>query len=346
MSVKVREKRGKLYLDIYQRGKRTWESLHLTLTKDKMQDKELWRVAEIIRSKRETQILTGAWDIHNPDAGKISLVGYLKECSKNYKNPSPVNCCINYIKEFHGGSIQLVQVTTKWVDEFQKFLLKKDNLSQSSAEYYSRILRSALRRAVKNDLIVKNPALNVEAISAPEPEMIFLNIDELKALADVGFDDEYSKEIRRAFLFGCYTGLRISDIESLTWGKIQTNPMQIIKSQYKTKTPVYIPLHKSAQTFIIDDKDHEPNEKVFDLATHNRRTSYDYLKKWAEKAKLKKTIGWHTARRTFATMALEHGADIYTVANLLGHKGIKNVTKYAKVTDKLIRSAVNALPEI
>ena len=41
MSVKIREKRGKLYLDIYQGGKRTWESLHLELTKDKTQNKEI-----------------------------------------------------------------------------------------------------------------------------------------------------------------------------------------------------------------------------------------------------------------------------------------------------------------
>jgi site-specific recombinase XerD len=45
-------------------------------------------------------------------------------------------------------------------------------------------------------------------------------------------------------------------------------------------------------------------------------------------------------------MALENGADIYTVAKLLGHINLSNVAKYAKVTDKLRLEAVNALPEI
>jgi len=45
-------------------------------------------------------------------------------------------------------------------------------------------------------------------------------------------------------------------------------------------------------------------------------------------------------------MALENGADIRTVADLLGHKGLSHVAKYAKVTDKLRVQAVNALPEI
>jgi integrase len=346
MSVKVREKRGKLYLDIYQNGKRKWEALHLSLTKDKIQDKEIWRVAEICRSKRELQVLTSTWDINDPIAGQISLIGYMQEYSKNYKNPNPVNCCITYIKEFHGGNIQLIQVTPKWIDDFQNFLLKKDNLSQGSAAFYSKIVRSALKRAVNNEIILKNPAQVVQKISEPEPEMIFLNIDEVKALAGIAVDDPYGSEVRRAFLFACHTGLRISDLETLTWGKIETNPMQIIKSQKKTKNPAYIPLNKSAQALIVDEKSHEANEPIFNLSVHNRRTSYTYLKDWAEKAGIKKSIGWHTARRTFATLALENGADIYTVAKLLGHKSISNVTKYAKVTDKLRREAVNAIPEI
>jgi site-specific recombinase XerD len=346
MSVKVREKRGKLYLDVYQGGKRTWESLHLELTDEKSHNKEIWRLAEICRSKREMQLLSGSWNINDPVAGKISLIGYMEQYSRNYKNPSPVNCCIKYIKEFHSGSIQLIQVTPKWIDDFQNFLLKKKTLSQGSAAYYSRILRSALKRAVTNEMILKNPANVVQKIFTPEPEMLFLNADELKNLADIVMDDPYGFEVRRAFLFSCQTGLRISDLETLTWGKIETNPIQIIKSQEKTKNPACIPLNKSAQALIIDGNPHKVADKVFNLSGHNRRTSYTYLKDWAEKAGVKKSIGWHTARRTFATMALAGGADIYTVANLLGHVGLSHVAKYAKVTDKLRTEAVNALPEI
>jgi site-specific recombinase XerD len=85
---------------------------------------------------------------------------------------------------------------------------------------------------------------------------------------------------------------------------------------------------------------------VFNLPGSNRRLSYKVLKRWAKEAGLTKNIGWHTARRTFATLALENGADIYTVAKLLGHKSITQVAKYAKVTDTLRRKAVAALPEI
>ena len=45
MSVKVREKRKKLYLDIYVDGRRTWETLNLTVSSDPAMNKETMRLA-------------------------------------------------------------------------------------------------------------------------------------------------------------------------------------------------------------------------------------------------------------------------------------------------------------
>ena len=64
MSVKDRERNGKLYLDIYANGQRKWESLGLTVSIDDHQNKEVMRLAEKIRSKREIQIATEKWDLN------------------------------------------------------------------------------------------------------------------------------------------------------------------------------------------------------------------------------------------------------------------------------------------
>jgi integrase len=173
--------------------------------------------------------------------------------------------------------------------------------------------------------------------------MVFLNIDEIQKLADAKPEHPYGAEIRRAFLFACYTGLRVSDLEAVKWSEVETNPMQIIKSQEKTKSPVYIPLGASAQKLILDGEEHDPDESVFNLAEHKREASYRCLDEWAKKAGIKKRIGWHTARRAFA---LESGVDPIAVAKLLGHKNLATVMKYAKATDKLKREAVAALPEV
>jgi hypothetical protein len=53
MSVKVRQKRKKLYLDIYIEGHRTWEALNLTLSNDPALNKETMRLAEFAKTRRE-----------------------------------------------------------------------------------------------------------------------------------------------------------------------------------------------------------------------------------------------------------------------------------------------------
>jgi integrase len=150
-------------------------------------------------------------------------------------------------------------------------------------------------------------------------------------------------QIRRAFLFACYTGLRISDLKTLSWGRINRNPLCVIKNQQKTRRAVSVPLQETAWNIISGNQSDDPNERVFPHLNSGAQMNL-YLLKWAKAAGVTKHIGWHTARRTFATLALKHGADIYTVARLLGHTGIKQVAKYAQVTDELRRKAVDALP--
>jgi integrase len=347
MSVNVREKRGKLYLDIYMGGKRTWESIHLTLTSDKIQNKEIMRMAEICRSKKETQLLSGSWDIQDPISGRKKLVIYLEELAKARINNDYITGCIRYLKKYASGNmIQLSQITPQWVDGFQKYLLNETKLSPTTAYDYSKAIRMALRKAVNDNILIKNPAAGVKGLQEPETDHIFLNIDEVQKLADTEIPGKLGEEIRRAFIFVCYTGLRISDIKSLEWRDIELNPLQIIKRQKKTQRAVYVPLTEISWVIIDDDKEHNPGDKVFSLLANTKSQTNQYLIKWAEKAGIKKPVGWHTARRTFATWELEHGVDIYTVAKLLGHKNIKQVAKYAQATDKLRRSAVAALPEI
>jgi integrase len=347
MGVKIREKSGRLYLDIYTGGKRTWESLGLALTTDKNQNKEIMRMAEICRSKRETQLLAAAWDIQDPVAGRKKLVTYLEECAESRVNKDYITGCIRYLKKYGGGSaVQLSQITPQWIDGFQRFLLNGTELSPTTAYDYSKAIRMALRKAVRENILVKNPAESVKGLSEPETDLIFLNIDEVQKLADTGLSGKLGGEIKNAFIFACYTGLRISDLKSLKWGDIERKPIQIIKRQKKTRSAVYIPLSDVAWGIIDDGPEHNPEDKVFDLLANTKSQTNRYLLKWAENAGIKKRVGWHTARRTFATWELEHGADIYTVANLLGHKKLKQAAKYAKATDKLRREAIDALPKI
>ncbi|MDR1987039.1 MAG: tyrosine-type recombinase/integrase, partial [Treponema sp.] len=330
MGVKLRENKGKLYLDINWKGKRKWESLHLSVCPDKRQNREIMRLAEICRSKREAQLVSGEWGLLDPVSGKKTLYGYLEELAKERCPNDRSRKVLLYLQAYPGGeSIRLDQVTEKWFENFQHHLLKNTGLSSASANSYAFAVRMALNKAVRENIIPRNPAAAVKAIPVPESNKVFLNPDEVQRLANTPLNGVLGGEIRKAFLFACFTGLRISDIKGLTWGDIEHTPLQLIKRQKKTKNKVFVPLHKTAWQLISDGTIHNHTELVFPGLGRLKDTAYAYLSRWAKKGGIEKKVGWHTARHTFAVLSLEGGADIYTVSKLLGHTNLSTTQVYA-----------------
>jgi site-specific recombinase XerD len=56
-----------------------------------------------------------------------------------------------------------------------------------------------------------------------------------------------------------------------------------------------------------------------------------------------KTITFHCARHTYATLQLTLGTDIYTVSKLFGHKDLKTTQVYAKIIDEKKKEAANKI---
>jgi len=70
------------------------------------------------------------------------------------------------------------------------------------------------------------------------------------------------------------------------------------------------------------------------------------LKTWGRKAGLRKTVTFHVARHTFATLGLTYGADLYTMSKLLGHSNIRVTQIYADIISEKKRKAVDSIPPI
>ena len=70
------------------------------------------------------------------------------------------------------------------------------------------------------------------------------------------------------------------------------------------------------------------------------------IRRWVKRAGINKHISWHCARHSFAVNILNNGANIKTVASLLGHSGLKHTEKYTRAIDSLKQEAINSLPEL
>jgi integrase len=180
------------------------------------------------------------------------------------------------------------------------------------------------------------------SISVQETEKIFLTIDEVEKLYNTDYD---KYDVKRAFLFACHTGLRISDVKSLTWGQIREG--KLFFTQKKTKGVEYLPLNESAKEMLYLGIESNviplPETKIFRLLSKSEDIG-SHLRKWAKKAGINKYITFHTSRHTFATMALTCDVPLPTVSKILGHKSINTTQIYAKIVDHKVVEAVNKLP--
>lgn len=348
MGINIWVNRGQVYLDIYQNGKRKRERLRgLVITGDKTVDKETIRLAEIAKAKRAQQVFSEEWGFSSAISGKQSLYAFIEANSdkKKMERCKNIRSSLNYLKTYPDGQvIQLGQITEKWMSDYQNWL--KERLALATVDTYTAILRAALNLAVRRNIIPRNPAKNVARVKVPEKKIVWLNSGELNLLSKTPIDFFAGAEMKKAFLFSCHTGLRVSDLRTLKWGDIERSPPQIAKKQEKTKEQVYIPLSGTAWNLINDSKIHDYRSPVFPELSAGKHGHYVRLKQWSKKAGINKEIGWHTARHTFAVLALENGADIYTVSKLLGHTNVKTTQRYAQATDKMKRAAVEALPVI
>jgi site-specific recombinase XerD len=66
----------------------------------------------------------------------------------------------------------------------------------------------------------------------------------------------------------------------------------------------------------------------------------------AKRAGVKKTIGAHTLRHSFATTLMESGTDLRTIQLLMGHAHLEHTTLYLHLSQRHLHAAPNPLDQI
>ncbi len=208
---------------------------------------------------------------------------------------------------------------------------------------YLDYIKAILHQAVRERIIGTNPFVYFKnKVRLTEVKIEYLEINEIQTLFNTKCNQ---KNIKDAFLFSCFTGLRLSDTRNLTWGNIEAE--QIKFTQKKTKSQEYLPLSPTVVKILKNYKPKDKNNSsspIFNLPS--QQVVSVNLKKWGKDAGIKKTITFHIARHTFATMSLTTGTEVYTVSKLMGHRDLRQTQRYAKVIDATKVKAVNNLPRL
>ena len=144
-------------------------------------------------------------------------------------------------------------------------------------------------------------------------------------------------------MFSSYTGLRHGDIIKLTWNNVieRNSELSVRIRMQKTQRELIVPISKKAQQFLPLKTDAN-DERIFDPMCANRSENY-HLKMWVARAGINRKITFHCFRHTFAMIQLENGTSLDVIQKMLGHTNIATTQIYAKVSEKMMREAVERI---
>jgi len=349
MSIKIRFKKLKngafsLYLDVYHHGTRSYEFLDIRVHKNDPLKKEKIQLAERLRSTREVELHQADHGILPDHKRKIEFTAYFESFVRNYtgKDVRLVRYALTKFKQMTGNEkIPLASMTGKICSDFANYLKSPQCGLRGETPYnYWMKFRRVLRQAVSEGILSENPAQNI--IVRRKTNQIKKNVlstEEIRILASKDCDDP---EVKRAFLFSCYTGLGAAEIRNLKRRNIQGGKLIILRQ--KSKEQVIIDLHTFALSNLGNISDLATDEKLFNLPTDT--TILKHLKNWVADSGIKKKISYYCARHTFATQLLLNGANLKTVADCLGHTTTNHTVKYLNFVDDLKSAAIRNLPDI
>lgn len=363
--VKVRTKKladgsESYYLDIYVDGKRQYEFLKLYRLPEinarvKEQNRATLAAVETIKSKRIIELTNNKAGLKNTSGRSKMLLAdwmqsfYDEQKRRGVRGVRLLGTVKNLISTYIGkNKVRMGDIDKDFCVAFIRWLQSGykttwgNPLSPKSMSDYVGYFSTALNAAVRADIIPENPFMSLtptERIKVPESKREFLTVGEIKTLIVTECPRE---DVKRAYLFACYCGLRLSDVYALRWRDLSKDGEQWRASvvMKKTATPIFLPLSSQAMKWLPERGDAPDDGKVFDglIAEPNINK---VLAKWVKAAGITKKITYHTSRHSFATMMLTLGADLYTTSKLLGHSNVKTTQIYAKIVDSKKVEAVN-----
>lgn len=353
----VSSKTGKEYKRV--NNKREYLSLYLwqapRTPMERQQNKEVLELAKKIRFERGQELLESAEGYRLKKEKDINFLDWMWAYYEAYTKADK-----RHIKRAHDCFIDFLNATPEYV-KFAK-RIKPQQLTKEMMVVFTEYLqhrfkgegahtlfarfKKIIKAAVEKDVIRKNPCNGVVIkIDNGTLKKDVLSMDEIKCLISTHYNGE-SVNIRRAFIFCLYTGLRWCDVKDLTFANVDFANRLLKFEQAKTKghsnaSGVVIPLNDGHFKLIGEGN---RDEVIFPLPSHTM--CLKALRHWVKRAGIDKHITWHCARHSFAVNILNNGANIKTVASLLGHSGLKHTEKYTRAVDSLKVEAINSLPEL
>lgn len=258
------------------------------------------------------------------------------------------------IKTYRNEFLQLLQIlkrrhvndlTPEDLKRYMVYVMEKEGLKENTAHSRLNALKFYFEKVLGREKFFweiprpKKPAQLPKVLGEDELSKLF------KALTN-------SKH--KAMLFTAYSaGLRVSEVAALKLKHIDSERMQIFVQQSKGKKDRYVilsPVLLDILRSYIKNYKPKPSIYLFESEQTGRayptRTIQRIFQLAKKKAGIRKEVGIHSLRHSFATHLLEKGTDIRYIKDLLGHFDIRTTERYLHVSKRDLVNIISPLDEL
>ena len=276
------------------------------------------------------------------------------EASVNERAPATIRkikTTLSRLKEFQEEKkfrISFDTVDLNFDERFKDFLINDKKQTNNTVAKHYKNLKVFLNWATEKGY---NTNLEFQKFKAKQNdgEIYFLTWDELMKLFDLEIESPKLDRVRDIFCFGCFTGLRFSDILNLKQDNISNDTIQI--QTLKTRGKTIIPLNKYSRAIYEKHKSTE-TYSLFNAISNQKMN--EYLKELGQLAEIKdpvqiihyrgaeriekivpkyEVLTSHVARKTFITNAMMRGMSTEVIMDITTHNSYKSFQRYFKIVD-------------
>jgi len=238
-------------------------------------------------------------------------------------------------------------------------------VAPSTVNTHLKVIRVGLERAVKQGIFDRNPARLVDNLdTSGRHERRAFTMAELKKLLAVCNDDW-----KTAVLVGIYTGLRLGDIQSLTWANLDLQTRELTIRTQKTGRMQILPLAKPLlahiETLPAGDDPKAPlcpalqdkavswlSNQFYELMASAGlvQSRGDHQKKDGKSGRTSRrqlsAISFHALRHTATSLLKNAGVSDVVTRDIVGHESAAVSRNYTHIDSDTKRAALEKLPDV
>lgn len=268
-----------------------------------------------------------------------SYISYLEAMHKSENTIKSYNTHINEMLNIIGKSENEIKYVDllEWMKKISNNSPATINLKISAVKNYFKYLK-------KIEKIESNPAAELEKVKDNPKEKQYVSAEDMKSI----IQNMYTAEGKAIVALMASTGLRYTEMANITLDEyinaLATDRSIVIVGKGNKERKIFI---NDSARFYIDQylsknyKNKKNTDKLFVSADESALRKS--LIRAATKANLPyaKSISPHWIRMFFATNSLEHGVDLATIRDALGHSNITVTSRYVKSCDNKIKNVMS-----